>query len=123
MQKQKVASRWCIELTNAAGAMVLAIERGELWVSGAQAAFALVGMLLTGRRSGRALGFVAVTVGGLNLCMDHATMEAVVGSIFIAAAPGNHSLKDGEIQFLVGFAVLDLMGLVILILRRDEDKY
>ncbi|TVT99590.1 hypothetical protein EJB05_55020, partial [Eragrostis curvula] len=74
-------SRWCIELTDAAGAKVEALERGQLWVSGIQAVAALLGLLLFGRCS-LVVAFIALTVGAANLCMG-----AVVDAIFITAAP------------------------------------
>ncbi|TVU27030.1 hypothetical protein EJB05_29608, partial [Eragrostis curvula] len=43
-------------------------------------------------------------------------MGAVVDAIFITAAPGNHALKMDSISFDVFFAVLDLIGFVVLIL-------
>ncbi|TVU50818.1 hypothetical protein EJB05_02209 [Eragrostis curvula] len=71
----------CIDLTDAAGAKVEALERAQLWVSGVQAVAALLGLLLSGHCS-LVLAYVALTVGAANLCM-----EAVVDAIFIAAAP------------------------------------
>ncbi|TVT99591.1 hypothetical protein EJB05_55021 [Eragrostis curvula] len=104
------ANSCCIELTDAAGAKVEALERGQLWVSGVQAVAALLGLLLSGRRS-QALAFIALTVGAANICMD-----AVVDAIFINAAPGDHSLKTNAIAHVVIYALLDLIGFIVLIL-------
>ncbi|TVU13023.1 hypothetical protein EJB05_46695 [Eragrostis curvula] len=105
----------CIELTDAAGAKVIAQEHHQLWVSGLQAAAAVLGLLLPGR-SGRAVAFIALAVGVVNLYM-----VAVVDGIFAAAAPGNLSLKTGNIICIVIFAVLYLMGFLALLLGRDDD--
>ncbi|TVU27027.1 hypothetical protein EJB05_29605 [Eragrostis curvula] len=104
------ADSCCIELTDAAGAKVEALERGQLWVSGVQAVAALLGLLLSGRRS-QALAFIALTVGAVNICMD-----AVVDAIFIKAAPGDHSIETNAIVHVVIYAVLDLIGFIVLIL-------